>query len=55
VARGFAHGAIKNLTPTYDRQAGDLSMSDIGFDFEESRVTLEQGFQAHLLSDFGSW
>jgi len=31
-------GKIKNLTPTYDRQPGDLSLSDIGFDFEETRV-----------------
>ncbi|MCB9357727.1 MAG: S9 family peptidase [Calditrichaeota bacterium] len=32
------NGKIKNLTPGYDRQAMDLSLSDIGFDFEEARV-----------------
>ncbi len=33
------NGKLKNLTPNFDRQAEDLSLSDIGFDFESSRVT----------------
>ncbi len=31
-------GKVKNLTPDYDRQAADLALADIGFEFEEARV-----------------
>ncbi|MCB1060271.1 MAG: S9 family peptidase [Calditrichaeota bacterium] len=31
-------GKMKNLTPDYDRQPMDLSLGDIGFDFEEPKV-----------------
>lgn len=49
-------GKIKNLTPQFDRQAMDLSIADIGFDFESPKVCWSKDSRAiyYQVSDEGS-
>ncbi|RQW00346.1 S9 family peptidase, partial [bacterium] len=49
-------GKIKNLTPKFDRQAQDLSIADIGFDFESPKVCWSRDSRAiyYQVSDEGS-
>lgn len=48
-------GKLKNLTPDYDRQAMDLTLGDIGFDFGEARVcwTKDSKYFFYPVSDRG--
>ncbi|NUO19011.1 S9 family peptidase [bacterium] len=48
-------GRIKNLTPDYDRQAGELSLADIGFEFESYDVkwSRDSKFMYYVVSDRG--
>jgi len=49
------NGKIKNLTPEYDRQIGDLSLADIGFEFEDYSVKWSRDCKNiyYIISDRG--
>ncbi|MCC6476427.1 S9 family peptidase [bacterium] len=48
-------GKLKNLTPDYDRQPSDLSLADIGFEFEAPKVawSKDSKYMYYQVSDRG--